>query len=114
MLHSLMYFEDELANSKRTWGSQGKCGSDEVYNLTLSCEFIIDCPSFSSTENILLSIIKLCVFSVSYRESIYAIYRTSLAVQWVRLPLPIQGAGSIPGWGTKITHATQCGQKIYF
>ena len=40
MLHSLMYFEDELANSKRTWGSQGKCGLDEVYDLTVSRDFI--------------------------------------------------------------------------
>ena len=34
--------------------------------------------------------------------------RTSLAVQWLRLHLPMQGdAGSIPGEGTKILHASR-------
>ena len=33
--------------------------------------------------------------------------RTSLAVQWLRLRLPMQGgAGSIPGQGAKIPHAS--------
>ena len=36
----------------------------------------------------------------------------SLAVQWVRLCASTAGAGgSIPGWGTMITHAAQCSQK---
>ena len=35
-----------------------------------------------------------------------------LVVQWVRLcPSNAGGMGSIPGWGTKIQHAVQCGQK---
>ena len=38
--------------------------------------------------------------------------RTSLAVQWLRLLTAIaEGAGSIPGQGTKILHARHCGQK---
>ena len=38
--------------------------------------------------------------------------RTSLAVQWLRLrACNAGGAGSIPGWGTKIPHVVQCGQK---
>ena len=38
---------------------------------------------------------------------------TSLAVQWLRLCVcTAGGAGSIPGWGTKIPHTAQCGQKI--
>ena len=38
---------------------------------------------------------------------------TSLAVQWLRLGLPMWGVGmgSIPGRGTNILHAMQCGQK---
>ena len=37
---------------------------------------------------------------------------TFLAVQWLRLLASTTGgAGSIPGWGTKIPHAAQCGQK---
>ena len=28
--------------------------------------------------------------------------------------LPMQGAGSVFGWGTKILHAMQHGQKIFF
>ena len=33
--------------------------------------------------------------------------RTSLAVQWLRLHASAAGGvGSIPGWGTKIPHAT--------
>ena len=28
---------------------------------------------------------------------------TSLAVQWLRLPLPAQGCGSAPDWGVEIT-----------
>ena len=37
---------------------------------------------------------------------------TSLAVQWLRLSAAnAGGAGSSPGWGTKIPHATQQGQK---
>ena len=37
---------------------------------------------------------------------------TSLAVQWLRLRTSAAGgAGSIPGRGTKIPHATQHGQK---
>ena len=40
------------------------------------------------------------------------IYRTSLMVQWLRLcPSTAGGKGLIPGWGTKILLATQCGQK---
>ena len=35
----------------------------------------------------------------------------SLAVQWLGLgPLTARGPGSIPGRGTKILQATQCGQ----
>ena len=37
---------------------------------------------------------------------------TSLAVQWLRLcTCTAEGAGSIPGWGTKILPAARCGQK---
>ena len=37
---------------------------------------------------------------------------TSLAVQWLRLCASTAGGmGSIPGWGTKIPHAAQYGQK---
>ena len=33
---------------------------------------------------------------------------TSLAVQWLRLYTSnVGGMGSIPGWGTKISHAVQ-------
>ena len=40
------------------------------------------------------------------------ISRTSLGVQWLRLCTPNAGGmGLIPGWGTKIPHATQHGQK---
>ena len=38
--------------------------------------------------------------------------RTSLAIQWLRLCASTAGGtGSIPGQGTKISHATQCNQK---
>ena len=38
--------------------------------------------------------------------------RTSLAIQWLRLHTSNAGrVGSIPGWGTKISHALRCGQK---
>ena len=37
---------------------------------------------------------------------------TSLAVQWLRLRASTAGVGgSIPGWGAKILHAVQRGQK---
>ena len=37
---------------------------------------------------------------------------TSLVVQWLRLCAPNAGGmGLVPGWGTKILHATQLGQK---
>ena len=37
---------------------------------------------------------------------------TSLAVQWLgHFPSIAGGMGSIPGWGTKVPHATQCGKK---
>ena len=37
---------------------------------------------------------------------------TSLAVQWLKLCASTAGGlGSISGQGTKILHATQCGQK---
>ena len=37
---------------------------------------------------------------------------TSLAVQWLRLRASTAGGvGSIPGWGTRIPHASQCSQK---
>ena len=36
----------------------------------------------------------------------------SLVVQWLRIRAPTAGGtGSIPGWGPKIPHAKQCGQK---
>ena len=38
--------------------------------------------------------------------------RTSIAVQWLRVHASTAaGAGSIPGWGTKILCAMQNGQK---
>ena len=38
---------------------------------------------------------------------------TSLAVQWLRLYIPNAGGTcSIPGWGTKISHAAWCQKKI--
>ena len=38
---------------------------------------------------------------------------TSLAVQWLRLCTPNAGGpGSIPRWGTKVLHATECSQKL--
>ena len=38
---------------------------------------------------------------------------TSLEVQWLRLHTSnVGGAGSIPGWGTKIPYAMWCSQKI--
>ena len=37
---------------------------------------------------------------------------TSLVVQWLRLHASTTGGmGLIPGWGTKIPHAMQCGKK---
>ena len=37
---------------------------------------------------------------------------TSLVVQWLRFSTPdTVGMGSIPGWGTKIPHDAQTGQK---
>ena len=39
---------------------------------------------------------------------------TSLAIQWLRLHTSTAGdQGSIPDWGTKILHATQCGQFFF-
>ena len=36
-----------------------------------------------------------------------------MVVQWLRLRASTEGdTGSIPGRGTKILHATQCGQKF--
>ena len=38
--------------------------------------------------------------------------RTSLTVQWLRLCVSTAGGmGLIPSWGTKIPHASRCGQK---
>ena len=38
---------------------------------------------------------------------------TSLVVQRLRLSAPTAGGvGSISGWGTKIPHASRCGQKV--
>ena len=37
---------------------------------------------------------------------------TSLVVQWLgHYASTAEGTGSLPGWGTKILHATQCGGK---
>ena len=37
---------------------------------------------------------------------------TSLAVQWLRLHTSnARGAGSVPGWGTKIPHTLWCSQN---
>ena len=45
------------------------------------------------------------------KVTIYGI-RTSLMVQWLRLPTSYVGvAGSIPGWGIKIPHAVGHSQK---
>ena len=39
---------------------------------------------------------------------------TSLVIQWLRLHAPMQGMGLIPGQETKIPHAAQCSQKLFF
>ena len=37
---------------------------------------------------------------------------TNMAIQWLRLHVaPAGGACSIPGWGTRILHATWCSQR---
>ena len=41
---------------------------------------------------------------MDYKESME---RTSLAVQWLRLYLPMQSSGSVPGQGSKNPNATQ-------
>ena len=51
----------------------------------------------------------LCVFYHNKKMG----KRASLVVWWLRLcASSARGAGSIPGWGTKIPHAMHCGQKI--
>ena len=41
--------------------------------------------------------------------------KTSLVGQWLRLRAPNAGGiGSIAGWGTKILHAMQYDQNIFF
>ena len=43
---------------------------------------------------------------------IYQTWGTSLAVQWLKLRTSTAGGmGSIPGQGTKISHAARCGQN---
>ena len=38
-----------------------------------------------------------------------------MAVQWLRLYTSTAGdMGSVPGWGTRIPHASQYGQKKFF
>ena len=77
-----MYFEDELANSKRTWGSQGKCGSDEVYDLTLSCEFILRLSIFFIHRK----------HTVKYHKTVYLVYHTeSQYMQYIGLPWQSSG-----------------------
>ena len=50
-----------------------------------------------------------CAFSVVSKKSLPG---TSLVVQWLRLHASnARSTGSIPGQGTKIPHATRCGQK---
>ena len=40
--------------------------------------------------------------------------RNFLVVPWLGLQAPIaRGKCVIPGWGTKIPHATQCNQKFF-
>ena len=47
------------------------------------------------------------------QKSFKGLSGTSLAVQWLRLCASTAGGtGSIPGWRTKILHATKGGQKI--
>ena len=58
-----------------------------------------------------------CLFLVTLFPPAHIIFKnrrggTSLMVQWLQLHAPNAGGmGSIPGWGTKIPHATQHGQK---
>ena len=45
--------------------------------------------------------------------AIETLLRLPLVVQWLRPHTLNAGAmDSIPGWGTKILHASQCGQKL--
>ena len=95
----------------------------------LSCLFflLLNCMSFLEIKPLLITLVAnifshsvgylFILFIVSLVNSFYPppflffklkIQRgTSLAVQWLRLPaLTARGAGSIPGRGTKILHAT--------
>ena len=59
-----------------------------------------------------------CPFLVTFFPPAHITFKnrrggTSLMVQWLQLRAPNAGGmGSIPGWGTKIPHATQRGPKI--
>ena len=66
--------------------------------------------NFSCFEE-LESFIRLTL-SVEMLQSLHC-HGNSLAIQWLGLrAFTAEGPGSIPGWGTKIPQATQCGQKF--
>ena len=63
-------------------------------------------------HHIITSEVKCAWWAVPHVEKIITLHKipleTSLVVQWLRLcPSTAGGTGSIPGWGTKIPHATQ-------
>ena len=49
----------------------------------------------------------------NFYKSVLKKLGTSLAVQWLKTPLPNAGGmGLIPGQGTKIPHVLECSQKL--
>ena len=75
-------------------------------------ELILGCPS--GVGELLVGVGKTYTHWVT-RAVRSEVLGTSLAVRWFRLcASTAEGMGSIPGRGTKIPHATQCGQKLFF
>ena len=81
--------------------------------LELACHSVIRFLNYLKGEwqslPVLLTVVlsQLCSSTIKMNQT-----RISLAVQWLTLCTPnSRGAGSIPGWGSKIPHATWCGKK---
>ena len=94
------------ANNIFTYGNSARL---QPAAISASAEMLFLLPQVSAPEE--LASVTACQPRVGQHPLIFP-SRTSLAVQWLGLHTSTEGdTGSIPGRGTKIPHATWCGQK---
>ena len=101
-----------LGSSHRNFSGESAAGSEGANSMHVKKEVVLR-NGAGGQRGPLQFVISHHLTSRKRRKFKNAFFGTSLVIQWFSFSTSIAGgAGSIPGWGTKIPHAVWCSQKI--